>query len=634
MGRHMKSILPAAACLTVTLVAVWSGINTQMFSVPMTPNRGSLAQTHQITAISDSSEFNASSSQLFISCAAISTVLAAAALIGGKAVAQQRNVARAVVGLATPAVQEEVAFQAGQRVVILAPPVMQGKQGNVVQQVPNQDSFAVRLDSGSVFNFLTENLQDASATATPPAPVVAPSPVSPSVIKQSGDEEELEFQDGQRVVILGPPVMNGKQGNVVGPVKNQEAFAVRLDSGSVFNILTENLQDASAPAAPATASAPVVTSAAKASEEDQPEFEEGQRVVILGPPAMQGKSATVIKPILTQDAFSVRLDSGSVFNILTENLRDASGSPATPSADGPATRLTNPGDLLDGVDVFIFDCDGVIWRGDSLIDGIPNVLDKLRAAGKTLFFVTNNSTKSRAGYKSKFTSLGLDVKPEEIFSSSFAAAAYLEQTKFKDTGKKVYVIGEKGIGEELDLIGVNWFGAEADKTTVAPLQPGGKVEHDKDVGAVIVGFDRNINYYKLQYAQLCLNENTGCQFIATNLDRVTHLTDAQEWAGNGTMVGAVKGCTGMEPNVVGKPAPLMIDYIAEKYGIADRSRICMVGDRLDTDIAFGRNNGLKTCLTLSGVTSEPELLDQVPRKAGTEGIQPEFYVETINDFIK
>jgi len=225
------------------------------------------------------------------------------------------------------------------------------------------------------------------------------------------------------------------------------------------------------------------------------------------------------------------------------------------------------------------------------------------------------------------------VKPEEIFSSSFAAAAYLEKTKFKDTGKKVYVIGEKGIGEELDLIGVPWFGAEADKDSVAELKSGGKVDHDENVGAVIVGFDRNINYYKLQYAQLCLNENPGCEFIATNLDRVTHLTDAQEWAGNGTMVGAIKGCTGMEPNVVGKPAPLMIDYLAEKYDIKDRSRICMVGDRLDTDIAFGRDNGLKTCLTLSGVTSLPELMEEKPRKAGTEGINPEFYVETINDFI-
>ena len=33
-------------------------------------------------------------------------------------------------------------------------------------------------------------------------------------------------------------------------------------------------------------------------------------------------------------------------------------------------------------DVFIFDCDGVIWKGDSLIEGIPNVLQRLREAGK------------------------------------------------------------------------------------------------------------------------------------------------------------------------------------------------------------------------------------------------------------
>ena len=61
------------------------------------------------------------------------------------------------------------------------------------------------------------------------------------------------------------------------------------------------------------------------------------------------------------------------------------------------------------------------------------------------------------------------------------------------------------------------------------------------VGAVVVGFDRRINYYKIQYATLCIYENPGCLFIATNLDARTHLTDAQEWAGNGAMVGAIKG---------------------------------------------------------------------------------------------
>lgn len=288
-------------------------------------------------------------------------------------------------------------------------------------------------------------------------------------------------------------------------------------------------------------------------------------------------------------------------------------------------KLIQPTKLIDNADVFIFDCDGVIWRGDSVIEGVPDVIENLRQLKKRIFFVTNNSTKSRKGYKKKFTSLGLQVEDEEIFSSSFAAAAYLDQTNFVATGKKVYVIGDVGIGEELDLLKIPHFGGPSDSNKVIKLGPGVKVEHDPDVGAVIVGFDGNINYYKIQYAQLCINENPGCEFIATNLDAVTHLTDEQEWAGNGAMVGAIKGCTGKEPNVVGKPSPLMVDYIVNKYKI-DRSRICMVGDRLDTDILFGTDNGLQTCLTLSGVTTEQKLLSE------KNTIRPEYYVDSIADF--
>lgn len=134
-----------------------------------------------------------------------------------------------------------------------------------------------------------------------------------------------------------------------------------------------------------------------------------------------------------------------------------------------------------------------------------------------------------------------------------------------------------------------------------------------------------INYHKIQTAQLCINENEGCEFIATNLDAVTHLTDSQEWAGNGAMAGAIKGCTGREPTLVGKPSPLMIDYIVDKYG-CDRGRICMVGDRLDTDILFGQNNGLLSCLTLSGVTTEAKLLSEDNK------IKPDYYVDSIAQF--
>lgn len=55
--------------------------------------------------------------------------------------------------------------------------------------------------------------------------------------------------------------------------------------------------------------------------------------------------------------------------------------------------------------------------------------------GKKLVFVTNNSTKSRKGYLGKFTGLGLKVQAEEIYSSSYAAAAYLESINFPEDKK-------------------------------------------------------------------------------------------------------------------------------------------------------------------------------------------------------
>ncbi|KAF7142326.1 hypothetical protein RHSIM_Rhsim05G0164500 [Rhododendron simsii] len=373
-------------------------------------------------------------------------------------------------------------------------------------------------------------------------------------------------------------------------------------------------------------------------------------------------------------------------------------------ARASAQPLANADALIDSVETFIFDCDGVIWKGDKLIDGVPDTLDMLRSKGKRLVFVTNNSTKSRKQYGKKFETLGLNVSEEEIFASSFAAAAYLKSINFptdkkvrsgvvglwcelqgirsfgqpplsKDllrglAGPQVYVIGEDGILKELELAGFQYLGGpvcrnpdiyypagtnlesqesqapklrmkedlrdsgprlkngqlEDDGGKKIELKPGFLMEHDHNVGAVVVGFDRYFNYYKVQYGTLCIRENPGCLFIATNRDAVTHLTDAQEWAGGGSMVGALVGSTQREPLVVGKPSTFMMEYLANKFGI-QKSQICMVGDRLDTDILFGQNGGCKTLLVLSGVTSLSML--QNPNNS----IQPDFYTNKISDFL-
>ncbi|CAI9087096.1 OLC1v1021085C1 [Oldenlandia corymbosa var. corymbosa] len=311
----------------------------------------------------------------------------------------------------------------------------------------------------------------------------------------------------------------------------------------------------------------------------------------------------------------------------------ASGGGGGGTNDGAATNggdrwdqlLTsyNVKQLLDSVDAFLFDCDGVIWRGDVLIDGVSETLDFLRSLGKKLVFVTNNSTKSRKQYSQKFHSLGIIVSEDEIFSSSFAAAMYLKVNNFSEE-KKVYVIGGEGILDELKLAGYTGLGGPDDGKKTVELKPNCLFDHDKNVGAVVVGLDPNINYYKLQYGTLCIRENPGCLFIATNRDSVGHMTNLQEWPGAGCMVAAICGSTEKEPIVVGKPSTFMMNFLLQKFNIST-SRMCMVGDRLDTDILFGQNAGCTTLLVLSGVTNASALEDP------SRKIRPDYYTNKVSD---
>ncbi|KAJ2462194.1 hypothetical protein EV174_007145, partial [Coemansia sp. RSA 2320] len=65
--------------------------------------------------------------------------------------------------------------------------------------------------------------------------------------------------------------------------------------------------------------------------------------------------------------------------------------------------------FVDRHDTFLFDCDGVIWRGNTAIDNVPATLDMLRKRGKRLVFVTNNSATSRKDYVAKFAKLGMEA---------------------------------------------------------------------------------------------------------------------------------------------------------------------------------------------------------------------------------
>ena len=75
----------------------------------------------------------------------------------------------------------------------------------------------------------------------------------------------------------------------------------------------------------------------------------------------------------------------------------------------------------------------------------------------------------------------------------------------------------------------------------------------------------------------------------------------------GAMLSAIKLTVGRVPDLVmGKPHKTAGQRIALKYNLPPR-KIAMVGDRLYTDIAFGRNCGFVSVLVLSGETSAEDV---------------------------
>ncbi|KAF8508159.1 HAD-like domain-containing protein [Gautieria morchelliformis] len=255
----------------------------------------------------------------------------------------------------------------------------------------------------------------------------------------------------------------------------------------------------------------------------------------------------------------------------------------------------------------MFDCDGVLWHGDRLIEGAVDVLRYLRAQKKNIIFVTNNATKSRQSYKEKFDKLGVQADVNEIFGSAYASAVYLSSVVKLPKDKKVYVIGESGLEHELREEGIQHVGGtDPADNTLGPFSLKSFVL-DPSVGAVPCGLDTSMNYTKYSKAYQYLTRNEGRLFLATNED-ATYPAGDGILPGAGSIIAPLRYTLDRAPTSIGKPNKTMLDCIRAKH-LFDPSRTIMVGDRLDTDILFGKNGGVGTLLVLTGVTSEGELTD-------------------------
>lgn len=242
-----------------------------------------------------------------------------------------------------------------------------------------------------------------------------------------------------------------------------------------------------------------------------------------------------------------------------------------------------------GMVSFMVDLDGVLRKGSQHISGAPELLKVL----PEYLIVTNNSTRTADMYVKELGDIGLDIPPENIFTSAKATALYLKENRDYETA---WIVGEKGLLQEIKHIGY----------TITP-----------ECQCVIVGWDRTLTYEKLETA--CLAIRNGAEFIGTNPD-VTYPSEKGIIPGCGSILAFLTACTDVNPLVIGKPHSFIMELALEYLHDKDAY---VIGDRLDTDIQAGINAGLKTILVLTGIESKESVKNS--------DINPDFIFENLEE---
>jgi len=237
---------------------------------------------------------------------------------------------------------------------------------------------------------------------------------------------------------------------------------------------------------------------------------------------------------------------------------------------------------LDNILCYLLDMDGTITLGDQLLPGADDLIQVLSRRDIQYFFLTNNSSRSRKDYAAKLHTLGLEIPTERILTSGEAAASTLAS---RDEGARIYLVGTPSLQREF-------------------LDHGFELS-DENPDTVVLGFDTTLTYDKL--SRLCSLVREGTPYIATHPD-LNCPTAEGPIPDIGATIAFVEASTGRVPDeIIGKPFQPMTEVILARTGL-EPAQICMVGDRLYTDIAMGKH-GLRTVLVLSGETQPGDLVE-------------------------
>jgi len=243
----------------------------------------------------------------------------------------------------------------------------------------------------------------------------------------------------------------------------------------------------------------------------------------------------------------------------------------------------------------LLDIDGVLTVSGAPIPGSVAAISRLRRDGHRLRFVTNTTTRSRAGLARELRDAGFELEDDELQTTPVAAAQVL-------AGRRVLALTMPSIVDDLE--GIKLVGMNADAVLI-----GGCDEGD-ETGRVFSYLNLLRAFHELKAgAELyCLHKNRWWQTAhGPRLDA-------------GAFVAGLEFAAEVEATIVGKPSPAYFMAACEALD-ADPELTWMVGDDVWDDAAGAQRCGLRTILVRTGKFS--------PDDVENAGIRPDAIVNSI-----
>ena len=217
---------------------------------------------------------------------------------------------------------------------------------------------------------------------------------------------------------------------------------------------------------------------------------------------------------------------------------------------------------------YLIDLDGVIYRGNELLHGAKEFISWLETNHKKYLFLTNNSFATGTQIRAKLERLGIATDNAHLLTAGQAAVQNIARRIPQGV---VYVVGEQPLIELVESHGLKAASIDAKEADAVLPIAGGFIP--------------------------------GC----------------------GALTAAIETASGVTPEVVGKPEPMLLQEAMHILSSQPEETV-MIGDGLQVDILAGQNARTHTLLVLSGSSSREDL--------EKSSIKPDHVYEDLADLMK